>query len=83
MVGNPPAFWYHTHRPAVVVPNGDVAVLLATAERYHVEYLLLDWNHPTPLVALYAGEESNSRLRAAATWGEGERLAVLYTVAAP
>lgn len=82
IVGNPPGFWYHTHRPAVVVPNGDVAALLAVAERYHAEYLLLDGNHPAPLAALYAGEESDSRFGVAATWGEGEKLVVLYMVAA-
>jgi hypothetical protein len=80
MIGNPPGFWYHTHRPAVVVPNGDVAALLAAAEQYRVEYLLLDWNHPAPLAALYAGGESNSRLRVAATWGARERRTILYFV---
>ena len=85
MVGNPPGFWYHTGRPAAVVPNGGVEDLLMVAERYHVKYLLLDRNCPAPLAALYAGEESigeenHMRLSVVATWEEGEGRAVLYAV---
>jgi hypothetical protein len=80
MVGNPPGFWYYTHRLAVVVPNGSVGDLLKVAERYHVEYLLLDWNHPTPLAALYAGEEDHTQLVVVTTWEEGGGRAVLYGV---
>ncbi len=80
MVGNPPGFWYHVGRSAVVVPNGDVEDLLRVAERYHVEYLLLDRNRPAPLAALYAGEESDTRLSVVATWEEKEGQAVLYAV---
>jgi hypothetical protein len=53
MVGNPPGFWYHTHRPAVVVPNGDVETLLAAADRYGARYVLLDRNRPAHLAGLY------------------------------
>lgn len=80
MVGNSPGFWYHTRRSAVVAPNGNLVALLAVAERYRVEYVLLDWNRPAPLAALYAGEESDSRLRVAVIWGAGERRTVLYAV---
>ena len=78
MVGNPPGFWYHTHRPAVVVPNGDVEALLAVADRYGVRYVLLDRNRPAPLAGLYTGEASHPRLQPAETWGEGK--VVLYVV---
>lgn len=56
MVGNPPAFWYHTGHPAVVVPNGDVDTLLAVADRYGVGYVVLDPNRPEGLAELDAGE---------------------------
>jgi hypothetical protein len=56
MVGNPPAFWYHTGYPAVVVPNGDVDTLLAVADRYGVGYVVLDPNRPEGLAELDAGE---------------------------
>jgi 4-amino-4-deoxy-L-arabinose transferase-like glycosyltransferase len=78
MVGNPPGFWYHTHRPAVVVPNGDVETLLAAADRYGARYVLLDRNRPAPLAGLYTGESSHPRLWPVEVWGEGA--AVLYEV---
>ena len=78
MVGNPPGFWYHTHRPAVVVPNGDVEALLAVADRYGVRYVLLDRNRPAPLAGLYAGEIPHPRLRTVAAWTDRE--VVLYVV---
>jgi hypothetical protein len=56
MVGNPPAFWYHTGHPAVVVPNGDVDTLLAVADRYGVDYVVLDPNRPEGLAELDASE---------------------------
>ena len=78
MVANPPAFWYYTRRPAVVVPNDDVETLLAVADRYNVRYVLLDRNCPAPLVDLYAGERLHPRLQLVAMWGEGENRAILY-----
>jgi len=52
MVGNPPAFWYHTGHSALVVPNGGVATLLAVADRYGAAYLVIDPNRPEPLAEL-------------------------------
>jgi hypothetical protein len=80
MVGNPPAFWYHTRRPAVVVPNGGVEDLLSVAGRYGVEYVVLDQNRPGPLAGFYAGEESSARLDEVANWGEAQTRVVLYEV---
>jgi len=80
MVGNPPGFWYHTRKPAVVVPNGDTGDVLRVADRYGAEYLLLDRNHPAPLSALYAGDERCARLTIVKTWDQGDRRAVLYAV---
>jgi hypothetical protein len=70
MVGNPPAFWYHTHRPAVVVPNGDVETLLVVADRYEVAYVVLDRNRPALL-----WDVSHPRV---AEWREGMAQVVLY-----
>lgn len=72
MIANPPAFWYHTGYPAVVVPNGDPQTLLAVADRYGVRYVILDQNRPTPLARLYAGEESHPRLQPCGRWAGGE-----------
>jgi hypothetical protein len=67
MVNNPPGFWYHTRRSAVVVPApvGDIEVLLKVVDRYEVAYAML------------AGMASHPRLEPVATWDE----AVLYRVA--
>ncbi len=80
MARNPPGFWYHAARPSVVVPNEGLDGLLEAAARYHVEYLLLDQNCPSPLRPLYAGEEQDTRLVEAATWGEEGNRVVLYAV---
>ena len=81
MVANPPAFWYHTGHPAVVVPNGDVEALLAVVDRYDVRYVLLDRNRPTLLARLYTGDEPHPHLQPAAVWGEGqENRIVLFAV---
>jgi hypothetical protein len=55
MVGDPPAFWYFTRRPAVAVPNEGEDRLLVVADRYHVTCLVLDANHPKPLTPVYEG----------------------------
>jgi hypothetical protein len=77
MVNNPPAFWYYTRRPAVVVPApiGDVETLLAVADRYGVAYVMLDRNWLLP-----PDELSHSRLRQV-EWGGGSSR-VLYEVVA-
>lgn len=67
MVNNPPGFWYHTRRPAVVVPApvGDVETLLEVADRYEVAYVVL------------VGAASHPRLEPLTAWGE----TVLYGIA--
>lgn len=68
MVGNPPAFYYFTGRPCVVVPNEGVETLLEAAWRYGAEYLILDQNRPRPLAAFYAGDVQDERLTLLATF---------------
>ena len=58
MIGNPPAFWYHTGHSALVVPNGGVGTLLAVADRYRAAYLVIDPNRPEPLAELYEDMET-------------------------
>jgi 4-amino-4-deoxy-L-arabinose transferase-like glycosyltransferase len=62
MVGNPPGFYYFSHRPGVVVPNEDIDTVLQACDRYGVEFLILDQNRPRPLRELYSGEISHPRL---------------------
>jgi hypothetical protein len=70
MVNDPPAFFYHTGRPSIVVPNSDVEGVLDAADRYGASYLVLDENRPIPLSALYAGVETHPRLRVVLRFNE-------------
>ena len=58
MVSNPPAFWYHTGRSAVVVPNAGAETLIEVADRYGVDYVVVDQNRPEALSELYRGVET-------------------------
>lgn len=62
MVGNPPGFYYFSHRPSVVIPNEDIDTVLQACDRYSVEFVILDQNHPRPLQGIYSGETSHPRL---------------------
>jgi hypothetical protein len=80
MVGNPPGFWYHTRRPAVVLPNGELETLLTVAHRYDVDYVLIDENRPAPLAALYDDTFEHPQLEPMFVWREGEHMTILYRV---
>lgn len=53
LVGNPPAYYLASQRPAIVIPNGDIDTLFAVAHRYRAGYLLLNADHPALLDQLY------------------------------
>jgi len=78
MVGNPPAFWYATRRPAIVVPNEGVETLVAVADRYEMRYVLLERDHPAELTDLHTGAVDHPRLQVMTAWPE--RGGVLYVV---
>jgi hypothetical protein len=77
MVGNPPGFYYFSHRPGVVVPNEDIDTVLQACDRYGVEFVILDQNRPYPLRELYSGEASHPRLRLLQTFGLAKLFQVL------
>jgi hypothetical protein len=68
-VGNPPGFYYFSHRPNVVVPNEDIDTVLQACDRYGVEFIILDQNRPRPLREVYSGEASHPRLRLRQSFG--------------
>ncbi len=74
MVGNPPAFWYHTRHPAVVVPNGGVRTVLSVCDRYNIDYVVLESNHPADLDPLYDGQITADRLQLEKILEEGSVL---------
>lgn len=44
MVNNPPGYYIAARRPAIVIPYGDIQVLLDVAQRYQARFLLLEFN---------------------------------------
>ena len=79
MVGNPPGFYYFSHRPGVVVPNEDIDTALQTCDRYGVEFVILDQNRPRPLGKVYSGEASHPRLLLRRTFGLTKLFQVVRT----
>ena len=64
MVVDPPAYYYFTHRPAIVIPNEEVTGIVQVAERYHAEYLILEYDHVPSLDPIYRGQATHPSLRA-------------------
>ncbi len=63
LVNNPPGFYVATGRPAIAIPDGDLAPLFAVSERYSGRYLVLESNHPDGLDELYGHPEGVAGLR--------------------
>ncbi len=57
-INDPPGFYLASGLPCVVVPFGDQATLREVVERFDVEWVVLDINHPAPLAGVYADPES-------------------------
>ena len=69
MIGNPPAYRYHGGGLSVIVPNEPLEVTLQAAEKYGVDYLILDPNHPAPLAEIYSQTVSHPHLSLVQTFG--------------
>lgn len=84
MVNDPAAFYYYSQRECLVVPNGDVEVLLEVAARYQVRYLVLDRNAPSPLMGLYEQPEGDGRFEFVRRFQDREGSAVnVYRIGLP
>lgn len=55
MVGDAPAFTWHTGQPAITIPNEPPGTIVAVAKHYDARYLLLDKARPRTTDALYEG----------------------------
>lgn len=53
-VNNPPGFSAAADLPAVVIPNGPLDMLQQVVDRYDVEWVILEGNHPPALTDLYS-----------------------------
>lgn len=55
-INNPPGFYLSSQRGSVVIPNGGEAELHQVVDRFAVEWVILDINHPEGLEDLYNGQ---------------------------
>lgn len=55
MVNDPPAFYYHTGRSGVVLPNNGPETVRALAQRFGITHIIIDVNRTAPLDDLYSG----------------------------
>jgi len=62
LVNNPPGFWLASGRPAAVIPYGDERTLIAAAQKYHLDYVVLETTNPRQLADLYHGRVSPPEL---------------------
>ncbi len=53
MVVDPPAYYYFTRRPAIVIPNEEIEGIVEVADRYDADYLILEYDHVPSLDTLY------------------------------
>ena len=75
-VVNPPAFFFHTGRTAIVIPDGPADDLGTALDRYGLTYAIIDANHPAALDALYAAPEAADGFRVVADLSQSGEPAV-------
>jgi hypothetical protein len=63
LVNDPPCFYEQTGLEAVPVPDGDSTALLAAADQFDVQFVILDSDVPSELLPIYNGTATLSRLR--------------------
>ncbi len=68
-VNDPPGFHLASGVPCVVVPYGDASTFRMVADRFDLEWVILDANYPAPLAAVYQDPESVPWLDAQGTGG--------------
>jgi hypothetical protein len=47
MVVDPPSFYHASHRRAIMIPTESVDAVLIVSRRYHVRFLILEFDHPS------------------------------------
>ncbi len=83
-VNNPPCFFYQSHIPAVVIPEGGEAALRAVVARYGVTHLVVDRNLPDDVAPLFADGAHPEWLTPIAEAATEDRTAMrVYRVVSP
>ena len=70
-VNNPPAFYYFTGLPAIVIPNGTPDTLVRAMDDFGARWLVLDGNIVPELWPLYANPTGDPRLALRRTFTNG------------
>lgn len=70
MINNPPGYYVATRQTSIVIPDGGLETLLAAANRYRPQYLVLEPNHPRGLNDLYRNPDQQDGLTYLLSKGE-------------
>lgn len=70
LVNNPPGYYLVSGREGAVVPFGGEETLLAVAQKYELDYLILEINNPWMLQDLYLLKSNNPALNFLGSVGE-------------
>jgi len=63
IVANPPGFYLASGNPSIAVPDGNVETVLAAAQKYHAQYLILEAGSvPAGLLPVYDNPKGQSDL---------------------
>lgn len=82
MVVDPPAFYNASHRRAIVIPTDSVEAIFDAARRYNARFLILQFDHPKPLNALYRTRVTIPGLNRVAEFPDGTgNLTTLFELA--
>jgi hypothetical protein len=80
MVGDAPAFTWHTGHQAIAIPNEPLDTIAEVADRYGARYLVLDSTRTRTTDALYSGETVDPRFALRLSTGTPERLTLLLEI---
>jgi hypothetical protein len=83
MVGNAPGFTWHTGQPSIAIPNEPLETILAVADSYDAQYLVLDDARPRTTDELYVDEIAHPRLDLRFSAGDGEHPWRLFAILEP
>ncbi|TAK30589.1 MAG: hypothetical protein EPO21_19155 [Chloroflexota bacterium] len=72
MLVDPPAYYYSSGQPAIVLPSDGPDAAMAAGARYGARFLVLEKLHSRAYEPLYSGEEQDERLQLVATLGEAQ-----------
>ncbi|MBM3129820.1 MAG: hypothetical protein FJ009_14505 [Chloroflexi bacterium] len=79
---DPPAFYNVGHRRSIVIPTDGIEAIFVAAQKYNTRYLVLQFDHPTPLNDLYRERVTIPGLTRVADFRDGNgRPVTLFEVA--